>query len=1000
MKYWNSPETTAVNRLPMLNLEHQESLTLDGQWRFQLLHSPDETPTDNWDEIPVPGLWTMQPESPTYWDKPIYTNVQMPFEQLPPAVPALNPTGIYEREFDLPESWYGKRVVLQIGGFESVAIISVNGIEVGVAKDSRLAADFDITDYLIARENNLQIKIVKWSDASFIEDQDQWWHGGITRSVKLFTTPDVFLSRFYATPGLEKDGTTGTLNIRAFLGSIKDQELIGWKFTASLAGVPKKSANKASKVLTSHFRPNWTEISEEHRRVGSNYFHGEYWSGKIPSDVLSTLKELEPPTIDFIGFDLTFPNIKSWSAESPVLYSLTIELSNPSGEVVERFVQKIGFRDVRIVGHDLLVNGAPIILYGVNRHDFHPKTGRVLSRQDMKNDLLELKKFNFNAVRTSHYPNDPALIELCDELGFYVIGEANIESHAFQDSICNDQRYLTAFVDRIARMVERDIHHPSVILWSLGNESGHGLNHEAAAAFVRKFDASRPLHYEGAIRGNWTKGHSVTDVVCPMYPSIAAIASYAKSPLLDRPLIMCEYSHAMGNSNGTLAEYWEAIHALPGLQGGFIWEFWDHGIEQRLADGSTRSAYGGDFGETKHDGNFCCDGMVFPDRTPKPAMSEFKAIAAPLSFAVSSISAGKFTVFNKNFFIDSSNYAIRWDISSDGAVVDSGKVSVPPVAARKSSNFSIKSKHLKHIATLGDRFITFTVLKKSSTEWAPANAEIGWAQFPLPSKSLPKQKISKVNQLRDIIDDDGNIVLPYGVIAPALTLFRAPTDNDRIGHMATKWYRWGLDNLARDLIKVTRGVKATTIKLTWTTSAGIALKHSQVVEQVVSGIRVTETLTLPKILDDVARVGTVFELDGILTNLEFFGVGPQESYPDRKLGKVARWSSTVWAQYVPYVRPQENGGHNGVRWLALSGSEGERVRILLGKPSQVSVTPHRALDIAAATHDVELASSGNVVVTLDSAHRGVGTASCGPDTIAKYLIKPGTFTWSWTFLAE
>jgi beta-galactosidase len=261
----------------------------------------------------------------------------------------------------------------------------------------------------------------------------------------------------------------------------------------------------------------------------------------------------------------------------------------------------LGFRRVEVIGNELLVNGQPVTIYGINRHDFHPNTGRVMDREYMRQDLLELKRWNFNAIRTAHYPNDPALLDLCDELGFYAVGEANIESHAFQNTLCDDSRYLNAWVDRVARMIQRDIHHPSVILWSLGNESGAGLNHRAAASYARSFDPTRPLHYEGAIRGNWTKNHDLTDVVCPMYPEISAIVSFAKSKKADRPLIMCEYAHAMGNGSGTLSEYWEAIHNTKGLQGGFIWEMWDHGLNQRLEDGSIRSAYGGDFGETRHD---------------------------------------------------------------------------------------------------------------------------------------------------------------------------------------------------------------------------------------------------------------------------------------------------------------------------------------------------------------------------------------------------------------
>ncbi|MFM8964812.1 MAG: glycoside hydrolase family 2 TIM barrel-domain containing protein, partial [Actinomycetota bacterium] len=366
------------------------------------------------------------------------------------------------------------------------------------------------------------------------------------------------------------------------------------------------------------------------------------------------------------------PNISPWSAESPTLYDVEYELVDPSGQVIEITTQKIGFRRVEIKEIELLVNGQPVIFYGINRHDFNRETGRVLTRDLMRQDLLELKRWNFNAVRTSHYPNDPALLDLCDELGFYVVGEANIESHAFQNTLCNDQKYLNAWVDRVARMIQRDIHHPSVVLWSLGNESGAGLNHRAAAQYARFFDPTRPLHYEGAIRGNWTINHDLTDVVCPMYPEISAIISYAKSKKATRPLIMCEYSHAMGNSNGTIAEYWDSVHSLKGLQGGFIWEMWDHGLNQRLEDGTIRSAYGGDYGEVKHDGNFVCDGMFFPDRSPKPALQEFKYLAAPVKISAKNLKAGRFEIFNKQFFNDLREFKLRYEITVNGKVALSG----------------------------------------------------------------------------------------------------------------------------------------------------------------------------------------------------------------------------------------------------------------------------------------------------------------------------------------
>ena len=628
--YWMSPETTSVNRLPMLNIEHFEQISLDGTWRFQLLHKPTEKLGKRWASIPVPGLWTMQEPSDVFFDKPIYTNVQMPFPEQPPFVPEENPTGVYERDFDLPKSWSGKRIVLQLGGYESVALIYINGIEVGLTKDSRLAAEFDITQFVNSGNNIVRIDVTKWSDATFIEDQDQWWHGGITRSVKLYATNKVFIEKFAATAGLEKDLATGTLNIRAQISAIDNEPTDGYSLHLSIRELAKQKSAVLSHTLKTFVPPIWTETPEEVALAARDFFHAKFWNGNLPKSAQQAVSIMEPPPQGQVELSTKVPKIKAWSAEEPNLYTLDIELRNPEGAVIEVSQQRIGFRSIVIKGQDFLVNGQPITFYGINRHDFNRFTGRALTRDDMRQDLLELKRWNFNAVRTSHYPNDAAFLDLCDELGFYVVAEANIESHAFINSLCDDTRYLTAFVDRIGRMVQRDIHHPSVVMWSLGNESGAGSNHEAAAAFARSFDPSRPLHYEGGIRGNWMGSHSLTDVIVPMYPSINAIKEYAKSPKADRPLIMCEYSHAMGNSNGTLAEYWEAIESTRGLQGGFIWEMWDHGPVQTLADGTKRNAYGGDYGEEKHDGNFCCDGMVFPDRTAKPAMHEFKALAAPV----------------------------------------------------------------------------------------------------------------------------------------------------------------------------------------------------------------------------------------------------------------------------------------------------------------------------------------------------------------------------------
>ena len=978
----------------MLNIEHFEQISLDGTWRFQLLHSPTEKIGKRWATIPVPGLWTMQEPSEVFFDKPIYTNTQMPFEHQPPYVPVENPTGVYERDFYLPKSWSGKRIVLQVGGYESVALVYINGQEVGLSKDSRLAAEFDVTQFVGNGNNVVRIDVTKWSDATFIEDQDQWWHGGITRSIKLYATNKVFIERFKSVAGLEKDGSTGTLSIEADLGSLDDLSTDGYTLRASISELPKVKSANLSKTVKNFTSPKWTERDANLKKRSDDYFHGKFWDGRLPADAKAAIMENEPWPHGKVLLETRIPKINPWSAEIPNLYTLSIELIDPQGTVIEVSQQRIGFRSIVIKGQDFLVNGQPIIFYGINRHDFNRFTGRALTYDDMRQDLLELKRWNFNAVRTSHYPNDAAFLDLCDELGFYVIGEANIESHAFISSICDDAKYLSAFVDRVGRMVQRDIHHPSVVMWSLGNESGAGTNHEAAAAYARSFDPSRPLHYEGGIRGNWMGSHSLTDVIAPMYPTINAIKEYAKSPKADRPLIMCEYSHAMGNSNGTLAEYWEAIESTRGLQGGFIWEMWDHGPVQTMPDGSKRNAYGGDYGETKHDGNFCCDGMVFPDRTAKPAMHEFKAIAAPIVITAVNASTGQFKIFNKNFFADLSQYQLQWSITCDGVIQDGGVVKLPTVAPRKTVNFKLSSAELAKGSSRGERFVTFTLVCLASTPWAFPMSEVAWSQIALPSTALASAQ--KANEIGDVVDDRGQIVMPYGIVAPSLSLWRAPTDNDRIGHIASKWEQYGVREISRTDCVVTQSSASIKIANTWQTSTGVSFKHTQLITPVVGGLTVKESVTIPKAFDDLARVGTLFELDGSLSELVYFGTGSHESYPDRKIGRIARYVSTVAAQYIPYVRPQENGGHAAVRWFEVTNAAGNGLRFEMAKPAQVSVTPNRDAELADATHDVEVKACGNTVVHIDAAHRGVGTASCGPDTLDKYIIKTGVHTWEWT----
>ena len=788
---WADPELTSRGRLPMHAVPHDDRLPLDGTWRFQLLHHPtDPVGADeaDWRPIEVPGCWTMQDT----WDKPHYTNVQMPWPQRPPEVPDENPTGVYERTFAVPEAWAGKRVVLHVGAAESVLIVALNGDEVGVGKDSHLAQEYDLTDRLALGENTLRLTVVKWSDASFIEDQDQWWHGGITRSVYLYATGPTWLADVQIDAGLEAANTTGALALEAHVGWRPGQRAPGWTVEARLEG--------HAAVL----RSDVTAAPTPHGNSGDFAVPGPPRRGRLDLESLGAANALTDPDdiamwgrakpiiipsrVGVVRLEAKVPGVTPWSAETPALRTLAVSLIAPDGTVAERIERRIGFRRVEATAKELLVNGRAVLIRGVNRHDFDQQTGRFVSPVDMRADVSLMKRFNVNAVRTSHYPNDPLFLDLCDEYGLYVIDEADIESHAFYEDVCWDPRYRSQFVDRVARMAVRDRHHPAVIAWSLGNESGYGANHDAAAGWLRRFDPSRPLHYEGAMKFDWASAQTASDITCPMYPPIAAIVGHAQSPDQRHPLIMCEFSHAMGNSNGTLGEYWDAIEATHGLQGGFLWEWRDHGLDQRLPDGRIRHAYGGDFGDVPNDGTFVCDGITFPDRTPKPGFWEHKHLGTPVRLVSGAAAAreGRATLENRGDFRDLSWLRATWAVDGPGGALAGGPLPLPAVAPGGRASMAIPGFGLPEAP--GDRFLTLRFTLAEATAWAPAGFEVGWAQVALDAAPDGAGGPDGSGWTGDVeLDAGGNLVHPAFAAPPALALWRAPTDNDRIGGMADRW---------------------------------------------------------------------------------------------------------------------------------------------------------------------------------------------------------------------
>ncbi len=993
---WNLPELTGIGRLPMHSVVHRERLSLDGRWRFQLLSGPDDAVGPDWSQAEVPSVWTMAGT----WDRPHYTNVQMPFEGRPPTIPDTNPTGVYEREFEVPAAWAARRIVLHVGAAESVLLVSLNGEEIGVGKDSHLASEFDLTDRLRPGANTLTLWVVKWSDATYVEDQDQWWHGGITRPVFLYATRHVHLADVRATAGLADDLTTGTLDLTVTVGFPGDELPTGWTVEAAIGGIDRKLRAEVQGVDRRTLQ-GWTL---DDQRVMFRHAAGLL----APEDQAAWTavhRRMAPPLDGLVSWHLDLPDVARWSAEQPHLYPLTVVLRDPNGAIAEQTALRIGFRRVEVRGLDLLVNGARVFIRGVNRHDFDQHTGRVISVESMRADIELMKQFGFNAVRTSHYPNDPAFLDLTDELGLYVVDEADIESHAFQSTLCDDHRYLAGWVDRVSRMAQRDKNHASVILWSLGNESGHGTNHEAAAAWLRRYDPSRPLHYEGAIRFDWTSDQGISDLTCPMYPPISAIVDHARSGLQRHPLIMCEFSHAMGNSNGTLADYWDAIESTPGLQGGFIWEWWDHGLVQTLPGGATRWAYGGDFGDEPNDGNFVLDGMVWPDRRPKPAMWEHKRLAAPvrLGGSAADLAAGRVEVANHQHFTDLGWLRARYALTADGVEVAGGAFHLPLLGPGERSVVELPG-WVRPPAGTGEAFLTVRVTTATDLAWAPRDFEVCAVQLPIGEGRAPTRAAAVeagaagAASVTVMLDADGRLVHPLLAAPPVLSLWRAPTDNDRIGGMAARWRELGVGRLDRRLVGVERRGTTTVVRSDYTTKAGISVPHEAAYTALTDGgIAVVESVELPVGLTDLARVGTVLEIVPGPETVRWFGSGPHETYPDRKRGGlVGRWESTVTEQYVPYVRPQENGGHADVRWLEVLDAAGSGLRIDLDEPRQVSVTHVRAADLAAAGHDVDVAPVPETIVHLDAAHRGLGTASCGPDTLPGYRLAPGTYRWGWT----
>jgi beta-galactosidase len=1013
---WTQPECTALHRLPSrsplvpfpdlrsaLRGERTRSpwfRCLDGSWQFRLVSQPEAAPPDfaepgfddgDWNDIEIPGNWTLQGH-----DRPHYTNIQMPFPHSPPAVPDDNPTGLYRLRFELPGAWAERRVVLHVGGAESVLYVYVNGRPVGMSKDSRLPAEFDVTPFLVAGENLLAAMVVRWSDGSFLEDQDHWWMAGIHRSVYLYATGETYIADVKTEAGLADDYETGLLKVDVEVGFSRER-LEGWKLRARLYDPRGRRAHTGT-------------LEDRVPASGNPYV---YQGSQV---------ELRA----------TLPGVARWSAENPQLYRLVVSLEDPQGRRREVVGLRIGFRRVEVRRRELLVNGRPILIKGVNRHDHDDKRGKAVTRESMLADIRRMKQFNFNAVRTAHYPNDSAWYELCDEYGLYVIDEANVESHAYLRSLCRDPRFTQAFLDRGARMVRRDKNHASIILWSLGNESGYGPSHDAMAAWIRRYDGSRPLHYEGALEWNWYKDHPVTDVICPMYPPLAELVKWAESGHGDRPLIMCEYAHAMGNSSGNLAEYWDAIESHHGLQGGFIWDWVDQGLEKVDERGHKYWAYGGDFGDQPNDANFCINGMVWPDRSPHPAMFEIKKLQQPLEVTARNLRRGRVRIRSKQDFASLDWLVGSFELSVDGVVVDTGQLPALDIDPGAHRDFELPIEKPK-LEPGQECFLALRFRTAERTPWAEKGYEVAWEQLALPFRATgPGRRrrgraptaspvaIERQGDRASITGGDVQLEIDTRtgrleavrwkgrdlvISGPRLNLWRAPTDNDGIKSSSThagkalgKWLDWGLQELrvtdtASGIRRSGDGSVAAVIRQRLCGSdpnTAIQWRHEYAMLPQ-GAIRVRNTIRIPRQLDDLPRVGVTLTLSPGLEKLEWLGRGPHENYCDRKRGAaVGRYAGTVDEQYVPYILPQENANKCDTRWVALARDS--RCGLLVaGCPEfEFSASHFTSDDLYRAFHTNELTRRDEIELNLDARQRGLGGASCGPDTLPQYRVGGGS----------
>lgn len=939
-------------------------MSLNGKWKFHWVKNPDTRPKDfykpsfytgGWADINVPGNWERQGYGTAIYVNETYEfdDKMFNFKKNPPLVPSEeNEVGSYRRTFTIPAGWEGRRVILCCEGVISFYYAWVNGEFLGYNQDSKTPAEWDITDKLKKGENTIALEVYRWSAGAYLECQDMWRLSGIERDVYLYSTPKQYIADYKVTSILEKN---------TYKDGVFELDVTVEGAAAGIATIAYELQNEAGKTVLNGSQP-------------------------VKSRGLSNLITFDEKRI---------PDVEKWSAEHPNLYTLILELKDANGKVTEVTGTKVGFRTSEIKDGRFCINGVPVLVKGVNRHE-HSQLGRTVSKELMEKDIKLMKQHNINTVRNSHYPAHPYWYQLCDRYGLYMIDEANIESHGMgygPASLAKDSTWLTAHMDRTHRMYERSKNHPAIVIWSLGNEAGNGINFERTYDWLKSVEKNRPVQYERA-EENYN-----TDIYCRMYRSVDVIKEYVARKDIYRPFILCEYLHAMGNSCGGMKEYWDVFENEPMAQGGCIWDWVDQSFREVDQDGNWYWTYGGDYGpkDVPSFGNFCCNGLVNAVREPHPHLLEVKKIYQNIKSTL--VDKKNLTIRVKNWFdfSDLNEYLLHWSVTGDdGTIVAEGS---KEVGCAPHAVVDITLGAVKLPKTLREAYLNLSWTRVNATPLVTSDWEVAYDQFVLPvSKNSWSGKPAKAGNTTFVVDKstgalkslclDGEELLASPI---TLSLFRPATDNDnRDQHGAKLWRQAGLDYLTQKVVSLKEGKNKTTVKADILNAEGKKIGNAEFIYALNRGGSMKVQTTFEpdtSLVKSMARLGVTFEMKDTYENVTYLGRGEHETYIDRnQSGKIGIYKSTPERMFHYYVVPQSTGNRTDVRWMQLTDEGGKGCWIEADSLFQFSTVPFSDVILEKARHINELKRDGKITIHLDAEQAGVGTATCGPGVLPSYLV--------------